>query len=76
MDRAFAEIRYFYIFIDSEDYPNSLGDIINACIYASNSRKRASEVGKTGAQSRESQINVDAVGPDLTVSAAVVPSNA
>lgn len=75
IDRVYAEFRNPYFFSGPEVRQKLLDDIATASMKVWNSRKLVREDGETGSQSWKSHTNVDAVGTDLTVSVAAVPSN-
>lgn len=74
MDRAFLEIRCPYFFAGPEDSMHLLGDMVTAIIYFWNNPKLDLWDGEKSAQSEKSHIDVEAVEPDPTASAA--PSGA
>lgn len=76
MDRAYANIRYPYVFVGPEDPPHLLGVMIIASIYVKGSQKLVPENREKGALSPESHITVDADDANPTVSANDVPSSA
>lgn len=74
-DRAYARVRYLYIFLLLENHPHSLADLVIAVIFVRNSEKLVFEDGKTKAWSLKSYIDMITVGLDPTVSASVVRSD-
>lgn len=74
MECAYAEVCYMYTFSGPKDPPRLLGGMFTAGIIVWDSRKRFSDDGKTGVQSRAILISVNAVGPDPTVSVAAIRS--
>lgn len=74
-DRANAKIHYPYFSSGPGEPLYLLGDLVITAIYVCDSRKAAPEDGESGARSRKGYSNVNAVRPDLTVSAATVPSS-
>lgn len=73
--RAYAEIRYPYAIPNPMHPPHSLDDMVKTGTYIWVCQMLVPVENETCAEGRESNINMNAFGRDLTVSVAATPNN-